>query len=134
MRVIFKMQKKLLFTLIVVCLVSTNVSAEENLLDCRFTKYADASGIRKFNSPLKLKIFWDGVSREALMKTSRRSHQLKINEGVDFLSFVQILDAGSVTVTSVSKTNGSSVHSINQFGLSQQAYGICEFSHLGGQK
>jgi uncharacterized protein (DUF2141 family) len=78
--------------------------------------------------PLTFQLIWDLDKSEALMKTTRQTKKLKINDSLDFVSFIQVLEGGGVAVTSISKSNGSSVHSLNQFGLSQQAYGICKFS------
>jgi hypothetical protein len=126
--IVIKMRKKMMLALMIMSCCAFDCIAAEAMFDCKYLKYSDSSGLRKFSVPLTFQLIWDLDKSEALMKTTRQTKKLKINDSLDFVSFIQVLEGGGVAVTSISKSNGSSVHSLNQFGLSQQAYGICKFS------
>lgn len=102
--------------------------AIESKFDCNYHNYADSQGGRKFSNPLNFRILWDVDNKQAFLKTSKKSIKLIINDSLDFVSFVASSQGGKVLILSITKNNGESVYSINQFGLSQQAYGFCKLS------
>ena len=96
--------------------------------DCSYQTFADSDGVRNYNRPFKFKIIWDTEKKLATYIKDKQTKKLKISDSIDMVSFVDMSNAGRVTTTSINKNSGMSVYSVNRFGLSHQAYGICKFT------
>ena len=108
--------------------VALGAYANEVVFDCVYHQYADSTGMKNFNSPFKLKIKWDEDGGKAYLHRNNQVTKLRVSNSADFVSFVDLSGHGRVRTTSIAKSSGRSVFSLNQYGLSQQAYGSCNFA------
>ncbi len=121
------MKKTFLFIFLI--FISTCALANESAkFLCDFRAFADADGLRSFSRPFKFNIIWDTEQNIASYVKEKQSRKLKINDSIDMVSFVDMSEPGRVTTTSIAKSNGKAVYSVNRLGLSHQAYGSCNFA------
>lgn len=103
--------------------------AEDIQFGCSLLKFSNESGLKTYSKVYSFDILWNKEKNIALYIKNKIQRKMKVVDSIDMVSFIDIGFEGSVKTVSIQKQNGSATYSINQFGLSHQAYGNCKFKN-----